>query len=68
MFRANNDLLLISYQNINILHKRPYMSPSLQKNIGTLNLKGFSKHPLFTTFSIFLLVSVRCVISQINTF
>ena len=34
------------------------------KKIGALHRKRFSKHPLFTTFSIFLKVSEVCIISS----
>ena len=43
------------------MRKRPYILPSFQKKkIGALHRKLFLKHPLVTTFSLFLKVSQVC--------
>ena len=45
-------------------HRRDYIHPSFRKNIGALHRKHFSKHPLFTTFSIFSTVGEVCNIQN----
>ena len=64
IFQRNTDLLVI-YQNINNF-TQDTLHPSfiLGKKIGVLHCKSFSKHPLFTTFSLFLKVSEVCNISN----
>ena len=52
------------YQPPNNLAKHQYFYPPFRKKIGTLHHKSFSKHPLFTTFSLFLKVSEVCTISS----
>ena len=46
------------------LHETLYIPPSFRKTIGALHRKSFSKHPLFTTFSLLLKVSEVCNISS----
>ena len=40
------------------------MPPSLRKKVGNLHSKRSPKHPLFTTFSLFLTVNEVCNISN----
>ena len=50
------------------LHKALHIPPLFRKKIGALHPKPYSKHPIFTTFSVFLKLSefVICVIYVIN--
>ena len=58
------------YQPLNNLAKHQYFHTRdlylsfISKKIGTLHRKSFSKHPLFTTFLLFLKVSEVCNISS----
>ena len=46
-------------------YTRDFIYPSfISEKIGALHRRGFSKHPLFTTFSLFLKVSEVCNISN----
>ena len=64
IFQINTNLLVI-YGKFNIFTKETYPSfISKKKKISALYRKRFSKHPLFTTFSIFLKVSEVCNISS----
>ena len=49
---------LEKYQYFNTIHLISFLH--FQKNGGTLHRKRFSKHPLFTTFSLFLTVIEVC--------
>ena len=40
------------------------MSPSFPKELSALHCENFSKHPLFTTFSLFLTEKKVCNISN----
>ena len=40
------------------LQKRFYIRSSFRKRIGSLHHKRFSKHPLFSTFSLFLTMNM----------
>ena len=56
---------LNNFSEISIfLHKRLYIPPSFRKKIGAPHHTSFSKHPLFTTFSLFLKVIEVCNISS----
>ena len=56
IFYINTDLNVNSKILI-FLHKRRYISLSFRKRIGVFRCKNFSKHPFFTTFSLFLIIS-----------
>ena len=45
-------------------YKRFYIPLSFRNKVGALNRKSFSKHPFFTTFSLFLTVNEVCNISN----
>ena len=64
LFQTNTDLLLIHQNSNDFTQETLYLSFISKKN-GALHRKGFSKHPLFTTFSLFL--TVRFAIFQTNT-
>ena len=64
IFQTKTDLLVI-YQNVNIFTQETLYPSFISKKISTLHRKGFSKHPLFTTFSLFE-EWVKFVIFQIN--
>ena len=60
------EITSLQFRKISIfINKRLYVPPSFKEN-GALRQKRFSKHPLFTKFSLFLTVS-EVVIFQINT-
>ena len=59
----NTDLLVI-YQNINNFTQEALYPSSISKKNGALHHKCFLKHPLFTTFSLFLKVSEVCNVSS----
>ena len=63
IFQMNTDLLVI-YQNINNFTQEALYPSSISKKNGALHHKCFLKHPLFTTFSLFLKVSEVCNISS----
>ena len=63
IFQRNTDLLVI-YQNINNFTQETLYPSFVSKKIGALHCKSFSKHPLFTLFSLFLTVSEVCNISN----
>ena len=63
IFQINTDLLVI-YQNINISTQDNLYPSIIWKKIDALHRKRFSKHPLFTTFSLFWKVSGVCNISN----
>ena len=55
-----NNLAIYQY-----FYKRDFISlRHFEKKIGALHRKSFSKHPLFTTFSLFLKMSDVCNISS----
>ena len=56
--------LLVIYQQINIFTRDTLYPSFIPKKIGTLHRKLFLKHPLFTTFSLFLKVPQVCNISN----
>ena len=60
-----NTNLLIIQRNINIFTGGTFYPSFIFKKIGALHRKHFSKHPLFTTFSLFLTVN-EFAIFQIN--
>ena len=59
IFQINTDLLVVT-KTLIILHKRLYIPPLFREKPGVLYRKRFLKHPLFTTFSLFLKVSEVC--------
>ena len=50
--------------NITNEKQRLYFFPLFRKQIGALHRSSFSKHPLFTTFSLFLKMSEVCTIRK----
>ena len=65
IFQININLLIIQ-RNINVFTQETLYSSFISKKIGALHRKRFSKHPLFTTFSLILTESEVCVISNKN--
>ena len=63
LFQTNTDLLLIHQNSNDFTQETLYLSFISKKN-GIFHRKVFSKHPLFTTFSLFLTVSEVCNISN----
>ena len=63
IFEINTNLLVIQ-KTLIFLHKTLYIPPSFRKKIDTLHLKSFLKHSLFTTISLFSVVSEICNISN----
>ena len=58
IFSINFDLNVNSKILI-FLQKRRYISLSFRKRIGVFRCKNFSKHPFFTTFSLFLIILIN---------
>ena len=58
IFQLNTNLLVI-YEDINNF-KRLYNPASFEKKVVTIHCKPFRKHPLFSTFSLFLTVGETC--------
>ena len=59
IFQINNILLVIQ-QNTNNFRQDTLYPPSFRKKLGVLHRKPFSKHPLFSTFSLILTLSEVC--------